>query len=114
MTSSNHTPVLAHPRWDGRRALFEIEHDGQRYPCAISSGALQELSGTRHFKPADLPRYFAEAHGRIEAIAVAKLRARKSGLLGVLSIWADDIDDPPPASSPVAVRLIPGVARSSS
>ena len=114
MISSNHSPALAHPRWDGRRALFEIEHDGQRYPCAISSGALQELSGTRHFKPADLPRYFAEAHGRIEAIAVAKLLARKSGLLGVLSIWADDIDDPPPASSPVAVRLMPGAARSSS
>ncbi|MBR0645640.1 DUF1488 family protein [Plastoroseomonas hellenica] len=114
MTSPTHTPALAHPRWDGRRALFEIEHEGQRYSCAISSGALQELSGTRHFKPADLPRYFAEAHGRIEAIAVAKLLARKSGLLGVLSIWADDIDDPPPTSSPVAMQQIPGVARSSS
>jgi hypothetical protein len=96
-----------HPRWDGRRALFEIEDGGQRYACAISIGALQELSSHRHVKPVELLRCFIETRGRIEAIALAKLHARRSGLLGLLSIWAEDVDDLPPAGAPAVAQQAP-------
>lgn len=94
--------MTRHPRWDGARVTFEIVEGGQRIACAISRSALQDLTGHRRFKPAELLVCFAAARPRIEAIARAKLRDRPDGVGGVLHIWSDDIDEPPPADTPVA------------
>lgn len=96
--------TLSLPRCDGRRVLFEIEDGDRRIACAISLAALQDVSRRRHFKASELLMCFAEARGRIEAIARDKARGRSEGVSGLLSIWADDIDDPPPAGEPVAAR----------
>jgi hypothetical protein len=72
----------------------------------LGPSALQDLSEQRRFKPADLLNCFAAARGRIEAIALGKLRARSEGASGLLNIWSDDIDGaPPPASAPAAAQL---------
>lgn len=104
MTDSEPTPISSNPRWDGRRVLFEIADGGGNAPCTISVNALQDLSGQRRFKPADLLACFAGARPRIEAIALAKLRARNASTTGLLYIWSDDIDDPPPEDTPVAAE----------
>jgi hypothetical protein len=91
-------------RWDGRRVLFEIVDDGQSFACAISLNALQDLSTMRRFKPADLLKCFDETRERIEAIALAKLRARPGGVAGVLNIWSDDLDDVPPSGAPALAQ----------
>jgi Protein of unknown function (DUF1488) len=96
--------TASHPRWDGRRMLFEVQDEDRRVDCAISLNALQDLSGQRRFKRADLLICFAAARGRIEAIALTKLHARSHGVSGVLNIWSEDIGGPPPASAPVAAR----------
>ena len=88
-----HTAV-SRPRWDGSRVLFDVEHDGQLVACAISRGALQDLSEHRCFKTAELLKCFADARARIEAIAITKFRASGESVSGVVSIWADDLDDP--------------------
>jgi hypothetical protein len=93
--------MMAHPRWDGAGIAFEIVEAGQRIACAISRSALQDLAGQRRFRPAELLACFAAFSPRIEAIARAKLRDRPSGIDGVLHIWSDDIDEPPPADTPV-------------
>lgn len=104
MTAPNTVAVASHPRWDGRRVLFEIADGDRNAPCTISLNALQDLSGHRRFKPAELLACFAAARTQIEAIALVKLRARSTGATGLLYIWSDDIDDPPPASAPVAAQ----------
>jgi hypothetical protein len=93
MTHIHGDATAEHPRWDGRRVLFDLVADAATTPCAISPGAIQELSSMRHFKPADLLRCFAAARGRIEAIALVKLRTRPLGVGGVLNIWVDDVED---------------------
>jgi hypothetical protein len=104
MTGLNKRAVASHPRWDGQRVLFDIVDKDRSIACAISLNALQDLSEQRRFKPADLLKCFAAARARIEAIALDKLRARSEGVSGLLNIWSGDIDDPPPASEPVAAR----------
>lgn len=96
--------IASHPRWDGRRVLFDIADGDRSVPCTISLHALQDLSGHRRFKPAELLGCFAAARAQIEAIALAKLRARRASTTGILYIWSDDIDDPPPSSAPVAAQ----------
>ena len=54
---------------------------------------------------ADLLACFDKARARIGAIALAKLRSRTAGATGLLYVWSDDIDDPPPASAPAAAAL---------
>lgn len=98
-TAINATP----PRWDGRRILFEVDHGGESVSCAISLTALQDLSSFRRFKPSELLKCFVETRPRIEAIALAKLRARAGGVAGVLNIWSDDLDEPAPARAKTAV-----------
>lgn len=97
--------TVSHPRWDGRRVLFQVQDADRVVPCAISLNALQDLSVGRCYRPAELLGCFAAARGRIAAIALRKLQARPPGVTGMLSIWSDDIDDPPPASAPAAVRV---------
>ena len=86
---------LAKSRWDGSRVLFEIENGGQRVACAISRGALQHIGGPRNFAPADLLKSFANARARIEAIAASKFAAGPESASGIVSIWEDDVEDPP-------------------
>ncbi len=91
-----------HPRWDGRRVLFEVIDEGRSVACAISPNALQDLGGRRRFEPADLLECFAAARAPTGAIALGKLRARaEGGVSGVVHIWSDDIGNlTPPASAP--------------
>jgi len=81
-------------RWDGSRVLFEIESDGQAVRCAISRSALQHIGGPRNFAPADLLRSFEKSRERIEAIAAGKFAASPESASGIVSIWADDVEDP--------------------
>jgi hypothetical protein len=93
MSSTGQPGILSRPRLDGRRLLFEVAQGGGSVTCAISLGALQDLGGRRHFRPADLLRCFEEARGRIAAVALRKLRARPEGASGLVNIWADDVED---------------------
>src|SRR5215207_5249722 len=106
MTDPKPTPIASNPRWDGRRILFEVADGGHSAPCTISVNALQDLSGQRRFKPADLLACFDKARARIGAIALAKLRSRTAGATGLLYVWSDDIEDPPPASAPAAALRV--------
>ncbi len=110
MTGVNAKPIAVRPRCDGRRLLFEIVEEGRSVACAISLMALEDVSGSRCFKPADQLKSFAAARERIEAIALGKIRARAQDASGPLNIWSDDVesddadDSPPPASKPAAAR----------
>src|SRR5689334_19277013 len=90
------------PRSDGSRVMFEIEVAGQPVACAISSGALQELSGCRHIASGDLLRRFTAGRSQIEEIAASIFAIRPESVTGTLHVWADDIDDPP--SAPTGAR----------
>ena len=94
MKSVAHTTLLAKPRWDGSRVLFEIEADGACVPCAISRAALDDLGGRGAYKPADMIRRFMSFQDRIEKIAADIFRARPASVTGTVSVWADDIDEP--------------------
>jgi uncharacterized protein DUF1488 len=104
MTDPKPTPIASNPRWDGRRILFEVSDGDRSAPCTISANALQDLSGQRRFKPADLLACFAGARPQIEAIALAKLRGRNVATTGLLYIWSDDIDEPPSDTAPAAAE----------
>ena len=107
MIESKQAAVARHPRWDGGRILFEVADGGRSVACTISVNALQDLSGQRRLKPAaDLLACFDEVRARIGAIALAKLRSRTAGATGLLYVWSDDIEDPPPASAPAAALRV--------
>lgn len=105
MTGSVLPTTAVAPRWDGRRILFEVADGDHAVPCAISINALQDLGAQRRHGPGDLLKCFNSARERIEAIALAKNRTRGQCVSGLLHIWADDIDDPPPADTQVAARM---------
>jgi Protein of unknown function (DUF1488) len=106
VVDSKNEAIASRPRWDGRRVLFEIADGERSAACTISANALQDLSGQRRLKPAaDLLACFDKARARIGAVALAKLRTRTAGASGLLYVWSDDIDDPPPASAPAAAAL---------
>ena len=90
----------ASARWDGRRVLFEMQHDGRQVPCAVSPDALRELTSGRCFKPQDVLDSFVAARSQIEAIARGKLRSRATPPLMPLTVWVDDVEDHFAASPP--------------
>jgi hypothetical protein len=92
---------LSRPRWDGSQIHFEITHENEQIMCAISRAALEEISEMRCFSTADLLRCFANARGRIEGLALEKLRARPAGIPGRLTLWADDMGFPPPGGASI-------------
>jgi Protein of unknown function (DUF1488) len=102
MTFFSSITSRSRPRWDGSRVLFEIIDGNEHIPCAISRAALEEISERRCFGAADLLGCFANARGRIERLALGKMRARPDGISGRLSLWADDVDLVPPDGAPVA------------
>ena len=89
--------LVSQPRWDGNRVRFAIEAEGKRIQCAISRSALQHLSGHPHLPTSDLLRRFVDSRERVEEIAARIFHITPEWVSGPVSIWADDIDDPPPA-----------------
>jgi uncharacterized protein DUF1488 len=75
--------------------LFEITDKGEQVPCAISRMALEDIGERSLRKTADLLGCFTRARRRIEGLALEKLRARPEGVMGRLSLWADDLGDLP-------------------
>lgn len=102
MTDPVPKPAVSNPRWDGKRILFEVTDGDSATACTISVNALQDLTGQRRFKPADLLACFAGARARIGAIALDKLRAKATSTSGLLYIWSDDIDEPSLVSPPTS------------
>ena len=94
------------PICDGNRILFDIFDGDEVIACAISRAALEDISETRCFKPAQMLASFAGARATIEAVALAKRQARPCPLEGRLNIWADDMeilsdeDEAPPQAAP--------------
>ena len=102
MTLFSRTTSPSRPRWDGTRVFFEIADGNEQIQCAISRAALEEISERRCFRAADLLGCFANARGRIERLALEKLRARPDGVSGRVNLWADDMDFVPPGGAPFA------------
>ena len=101
--------LISQPRWDGNLVLFAIETEGERIRCATSRSALQHLSGQPHLATSDLLRPFADSRERIEEIVVRIAHIKPELVPRSVSIWADDIDDPPPACVREVVPLFGGV-----
>jgi hypothetical protein len=89
------TACAIDPHWDGTRIAFQIEVGDQLVDCAISRSALQDLGGYRYHKAPDLLRAFTGAEARIVAAAAEKFAAGSESVYGVVSIWADDLEDAP-------------------
>ena len=100
--------ALSRPSWDGTRVRFEILDGAERVQCAISQCALQDLSPRRSFSKAEMLLCFEQARATIEAVARTKLEGRSVGVTGTLSIWADDLDELPPTTTPAAMQKPPG------
>ena len=96
MNAVGHAASSSRAQWNANRILFEIEDGGQRVSCAISGAALEDISERRLFKPVDFLACFETARERIEAVARVKSRARGEGASGLVTVWADDLDVPPP------------------
>jgi hypothetical protein len=77
---------------DGARILFDIVDGDEQIECAISRAALEDISETRCFKPAQMLAIFNGAQARITAVALMKRKGRPGPLEGRLNIWADDMD----------------------
>jgi hypothetical protein len=90
----------ASARWDGRRVLFEMQHDGRQLPCAVSPDALRELTSRRCFKPRDVLASFVAARPQIEEIARGKLRGRATPPPMPLTVWMNDVEDHVAVSPP--------------
>jgi hypothetical protein len=102
----SHNPSSA-PYCDNSRVLFEIIDGRDQVACAISRMALEDMSGGRCFKPADMLKSFAKVRTRVEALALQKLRVRPEGVTGRLSLWSDDVNEQPdgivPEAAPIGV-----------
>jgi hypothetical protein len=92
MTDVNNPANPSRVVCDGARILFDIYDNDETIECAISRAALEDISETRCFKPAQMLASFTAARARIEAVALAKRQARPGPLEGRLNIWADDMD----------------------
>ena len=99
--------LVSQPRWDGNRVQFAIEAEGKLIRCAISRSALQELSGHPHLATSDLLRRFVDSRERVEEIAARIFHITPEWVSGPVSIWADDIDDPPPPACALAREIVP-------
>jgi hypothetical protein len=98
--------LVSQPRWDGSCVKFAIEAKGKLVRCAISRSALQKLSGHPHLAARDLLGRFVDSRERVEEIATRIFHITPEWVSGPVSIWADDIDDPPPAFE-LARQIVP-------
>ena len=99
--------LTSQPRWDGSRLTFTINTEGKRIPCAISRSALQSLSGHTHVATRDLLDRFVGSRDRIEEIAARIFHVTPEWVSGPVNIWADDIDNPPPARGFLPREVVP-------
>ena len=99
--------LVSQPRWDGNRVQFAIEAEGKRVQCAISRSALQHLSGHPHLATSDLLRRFVDSREKVEEIAARIFHITPEWASGPVSIWADDIDDPPAPDLAFAREIVP-------
>jgi len=99
--------LTSQPRWDGNRLTFTINTEGKRIPCAISRSALQSLSGHTHVATRDLLDRFMGSRARIEEIAARIFHVTPEWVSGPVNIWADDIDNPPPARGFCPREVVP-------
>jgi len=99
--------LASRPRWDGSRLTFLISAEGKRIPCAISRSALQNLSGRSHLATGDLLGCFMDSREKVEEIAARIFHITPEWVSGPVTIWADDIDHPPPARAFASRELIP-------
>ncbi|TDH60838.1 DUF1488 family protein [Dankookia rubra] len=80
-------------RVDGRRVLFEVEVDGTACACAISLGALQDISNRRWLRPPDVLPCFTAAQEQIEVAARRKLAGRSAATGGLMNLFSDDFEE---------------------
>jgi hypothetical protein len=99
--------LASQPQWDGNRLTFTINTEGKRIPCAISRSALRNLSGHTHLTTSDLLERFMDSRDRIEEIAARISHITPEWVSGPVSIWADDIDNPPPARASAPHEVAP-------
>jgi hypothetical protein len=84
--------------------LFDLVTDDDEVPCGISRAALEQLGPSRCFRKEDALACFTRSRPLIERLAAAKLHARPAGQGGRLTLWADDIDLPPPPEGTVGLQ----------
>ena len=92
-------------RWDGRRVLFDMQHELQVVPCAVSPVVLRELAPGPCFKTKDILRCFLAARSQLEAAARSKLRRRALPYPTPLTVWSSDLED-----HAAALRMAAGLA----
>ncbi|SDD40286.1 DUF1488 family protein [Belnapia rosea] len=80
-------------RWDGRRVLFEVQHDMQVVPCAVMPVVIRELAPGPCFKTKDVLKCFMAARSRIEAAVHSKLQRRTIPYPTPLTVWSSDLED---------------------
>jgi hypothetical protein len=100
MANADNRRPPASARWDGRRVLFELLHDGRQVPCAVSPDALRELTSRRCFRQQDVLDSFLLARAQVEEIARGKLRSRATPPPMPLTVWVNDVEDHITASPP--------------
>lgn len=87
--------TLPAARYRHDRVLFELVEDGTTVTCSVSKTAIQEASGGRPNLPDAVLAAFALLRDRIEAVALAKIRARPAEAGGIVHVWSGDLDDEP-------------------
>jgi hypothetical protein len=80
-------------RWDGRRVLFDVQHERQVVPCAVSPLVLRELAPGPCFKTKDILKCFVAARSQLEAAAQSKLQRRALPYPTPLTVWSSDLED---------------------
>jgi hypothetical protein len=73
--------------------LFDVQHDEEVVPCAISAGVLREITSRAAFKPKDVLESFTAAHAEVTSIVRGKLRRRATRYPVPLTIWTTDVED---------------------
>ncbi|MBL6077114.1 DUF1488 family protein [Belnapia sp. T18] len=80
-------------RWDGRRVLFDVQHDMEVVPCAVSPFVIRELVPGPCFKTQDVLKRFMAARIQIEAAVHSKLQRRVAPCPTPLTVWSSDLED---------------------
>ena len=100
MANADNRRPPASARWDGRRVLFELLHDGRQVSCAVSPDARRELTSRRCFRQQDVLDSLLLARAQVEKVARAKLRSRATPPPMPLAVRVNDAEDHITAASP--------------
>lgn len=88
---ADHAPHPSAPRHKDNYVHFEIEDGGTLIECAIYRQALAELRQRYVGGPRELLACFGEFRGRIERIALNKVRSQP-GAIGRVTVWSGDLE----------------------